>query len=259
MRWRALLQVGHVARRSVLRTLRQPLMIVPSLAFPLLLLALNASGLEAATEIPGFPTDDYLTFALALAFIQGALFATANAGTALAEDISSGFFNRLSLTPLGGAALLIGQLAGAIALGLVQAVVYLAVGFAAGAEVAAGLGGVVVLIALSVLTSAAFGTIGLLMALRTGSGEAVQGLFPVLFVLLFMSSMALPRDLIEQEWFRTVATYNPVSYLIEGVRALLIAGWNGEALALGFGFAGLILVLGTALSALSLKTRMVRT
>ena len=57
------------------------------------------------------------------------------------------------------------------------------------------------------------------------------------FVLFFLSSITLPRDLIEQEWFRTVATYNPVSYLVEGLRSLIITGWDGEALALGFGFA----------------------
>ena len=68
------------------------------------------------------------------------------------------------------------------------------------------------------------------MALRTGSGEAVQGLFPLIFVALFLSSMALPRNLIEKDWFRTVATWNPVSYLLEGIRSLVIVGWDAEAL-----------------------------
>ena len=74
-------------------------------------------------------------------------------------------------------------------------------------------------------------------AFRFGNGEAVQGLFPVLFVFLFLSSMALPRPLIEQDWFRTIATYNPVSYLLEGIRSLFIVGFDGEALALAFGCA----------------------
>ena len=65
----------------------------------------------------------------------------------------------------------------------------------------------------------------------------MQGFFPLFFVLLFLSSINLPRTLIEQDWFRTIATYNPVSYLVEGVRSLVITGWDGEALALGFGFA----------------------
>ena len=252
-------QVGHLARRSILRTLRQPAAIVPSLSFPLLLLAVNASGLDAATEIPGFPTHSYLTFVLAFPFIQGAIFATMNVGQDLARDIQTGFLNRLALTPMTGAALIAGQLAGILALALVQAVVFLAVGLAAGADFEAGLGGIPVLFALSIAFAFAFGAIGALGALRAGSAEAVQGLFPLLFVLLFLSSSSLPRDLIEIDWFRTVATWNPVSYLIEAVRSLFITGWDGEALALGFGFAAVIAVVCLAAASAALRTRLSRT
>lgn len=255
----AVTQVGYLARRSVVRTLRQPAMVVPSLVFPLFLLAINSSGLDAATSLPGFPTDSYLTFALALAFMQGALFATMGAGQSIATDIQLGFFNRLQLTPLRGAALISGQLAGIVVLGLVQGLTYLAIGVAFGAHVEAGLAGVVVLIALSILVSVAFGSLGIALGLRTGSGEAVQGAFPLMFVLLFLSSMALPRDLIEIGWFQTVATINPVSYLIEGFRSLLISGWDGEALALGFGIAVAILAIGIWLATLALRGRMERT
>ena len=85
-----------------------------------------------------------------------------------------------------------------------------------------------------------------LLALRTGTGEAIQGMFPLFFVLLFLSSMSLPRNLIESDWFRALATINPVSYLIEAIRSLIITGWDGQALALGFGIALLILALGLA-------------
>ena len=131
-------QVGQLARRSILRTLRQPAQIVPALIFPLFLLAVNSGGLKDATNLPGFPTDSYLTFALAVPFMQGALFSVMNSGTDLARDIETGFLNRLALTPLRGAALLSGLLAGAVVLGLVQAVTYLLVGLTAGAELAAG-------------------------------------------------------------------------------------------------------------------------
>jgi ABC-2 type transport system permease protein len=74
-----------------------------------------------------------------------------------------------------------------------------------------------------------------------------------------MSSMAMPRDLIATDWFRTIATYNPVSYMIEGIRSLLIFGWDGEALALGFGCAAAILVVALTVASRSMKDRMVRT
>jgi ABC-2 type transport system permease protein len=252
-------QISQVARRSALRTLRQPAQIIPSLVFPLMLLAINASGLQRVTQLPGFPTKSFVTFALAIPFLQGALFGVINAGTDMARDIETGFLNRLALTPLRGSALLVGLLTGSLILGLVQAVAFLIVGAAVGAHFAAGVPGLLVLISLSMLITLGFGALGLVVALRTGSGEAVQGMFPVFFVFLFLSSMSLPRNLIQTDWFRTVATYNPVSYLIEGIRSLLVTGWDGEALALGFGIAAAIAVIALFLASVSLKTRLVRT
>jgi ABC-2 type transport system permease protein len=253
------LQVGMLARRSVIRTLRQPAMVIPALVFPLMLLSINSAGLDSATELPGFPTDSYFEFALAIAFVQGALFSANSAGTNVSADVETGFLNRLSLTPLRRVALLLGQLAGILALGLIQAVTFLAVGIVFGAGIAAGLAGALVIVALSLVISLGFGCIGAFLALRTGSGEAVQGVFPLLFAALFLSSMALPRDLIETDWFRTVATWNPVSYMLEGIRSLVITGWDGEALALGFACAGGLAVLTLAATTAALRTRMART
>src|SRR5215203_7518594 len=234
-------------------------MVVPSLFFPLLLLSINSSGLETATHLPGFPTGSYFQFALAIPFIQGALFSANSAGTNVASDIESGFLNRLSLTPLRRVSLMMGQLTGILALGLIQAVTFVAVGLAVGDGIAAGPGGVVVIVALSLTISLAFGCIGAFVALRSGSGEAVQGVFPLFFAALFLSSMSLPRNLIESDWFRTVADWNPVSYMLEGIRSLMIVGWDAEALALGFGCAGVLALLALVAASSALRTRMVRT
>jgi ABC-2 type transport system permease protein len=252
-------QVAAVAGRSIRRTLRQPAMAIPPLVFPVALMLVNAAGLEPSTMLPGFPTDSFLAFALAVPFIQGALFATMNAGTDLARDIQSGFLNRLSLTSLRGSSLLVGQLAGIVVLGLVQSVFYVAVGLIVGVEFAAGAGGIAVLLVYSLVVSLGFGALGSFLALRTGTGEAVQGMFPLLFVFLFLSSMNTPRELIAVDWFRVAATLNPVSYLIECVRSLIITGWDVKALALGFGIAIVIAVVSLALASWALTQRMTRT
>jgi ABC-2 type transport system permease protein len=251
-------QVLTLARRSVVRTVRQPANVVFPFVFPLLLLAVNAGGLDAATNLPGFPADTYIAFALAIPFIQGALFATMNAGTDLARDIQTGFLNRLALTPMRGVALLAGQLGGIATMGVAQALVYLGVGLLVGVRLETGPAGAVVLLVFAVLISIGFGALGAFAALRTGSGEAVQSLFPVFFVFLFLSSMAMPRNLIEIDWFRTVATLNPVSYLIEGIRSLIVIGWDAEALALGFGIAFAITVVALFLASHALRTRLTR-
>jgi ABC-2 type transport system permease protein len=251
-------QVYLLGRRSVVRTMRQPANVIGPLIFPLFLLAVNSGGLRAETRLPGFPGGSIVAFLLAVPFIQGALFATMNTGTDLARDIQTGFLNRISLTPMRGVALLLGQLGGTITLGLFQAAVYIVVGLAAGVRFASGPAGVLVLLAFYTLVVLAFGALGLFAALRTGSGEAVQGLFPAFFVFLFISSMAIPRNLMGVTWFRDVATGNPVSYLIEGVRSLIVIGWDGEALALGFAVAASVATVAIALAAHALRGRLAR-
>jgi ABC-2 type transport system permease protein len=252
-------QSYEMARRSVLQTIRQPAMVVPPILFPLILMGINVGGLAAATKIPGFPTDSYLDFAIAFPFIQGSLFASINAGSAVARDVETGFLNRLALTPMQRAALLLGNLSGVMVVALISSCIYLAVGFAAGLHFEAGFLGVLVLLVLALLIALAFASLGSFIGLRTGSGEAVQGVFPLFFVFLFLSSSSLPRELIKQDWFRTIATYNPVSYLFEGLRSLIIFGWQGKELALGFGIAGVIAVIGVVGSASALRTRLART
>jgi ABC-2 type transport system permease protein len=133
------------------------------------------------------------------------------------------------------------------------------VGVAFGSGIEAGVAGALVIVAMSLTISLAFGCIGAFVALRSGSGEAVQGVFPLFFAALFLSSLSLPRDLIEIDWFQTVATYNPVSYMLEGIRSLVITGWDGEALALGFACAGGVALIALAAASSALRTRMVRT
>jgi ABC-2 type transport system permease protein len=252
-------QVAAVGRRSVTRTVRQRGLLVFPVLFPLILFAINGSSLSAATKLHGFPTSNYRDFALALPFIQGALFVAVSAGTDLARDIETGFFNRLALTPLRGSALLVGQLGGSVVVACLQSVVYLLVGIATGVGIASGVGGALVLLVLSILIAFGFASLGALLALRFGTGEAVQGIFPLLFVSVFLSSSSLPRNLIKVTWFRDVATYNPVSYLIEGIRSLIITGWDGEALALAFGFALALLAITLTFASAAMKTRLVRT
>ncbi|HEV7882849.1 MAG TPA: ABC transporter permease [Solirubrobacteraceae bacterium] len=252
-------QVGLLAGRAVRRIVRQPAQLVFPVAFPLIMLGINASALDAATKLPGFPSTSYLDFALAIPFMQGALFAALNGGQDLARDIQNGFLDRLALTPMSGAALLAGQLGGALFMGVVSAVIYLLVGLLFGVGVASGVGGAFVLLALAISISFAFACFGTFVALRAGSGEAVQGFFPLFFVLLFLSSAFFPRNLIEQDWFRTIATYNPVSYMVEGIRSLVITGWDAQALLQAFGIAAAAIILFLALSSRALRTRLTRT
>ena len=142
-------QASEIARRSVLQTLRQPAMVIPPILFPLILMGINVGGLDAGDQHPRLPAvDSYLDFAIAFPFIQGSLFASINAGSAVARDVETGFLNRLALTPMQRAAMLLGNLSGVLVVALISSLIYLAVGFAAGLHFEAGVAGVLVLLVL---------------------------------------------------------------------------------------------------------------
>jgi ABC-2 type transport system permease protein len=250
-------QIAPIARRSIARTLRQPVLVVPNLVFPLFLLAVLSAGGSQVTKIPGFPTHSYITFVLGATLIQGSTGAMTMAGNALGSDIETGFLSRIALTPVRTSVVVVAQLAGVALLGLLQASLYLVVGLVFGVSVKTGVGGALVLLAVTLLIVLSFGSVGLLAAVRTGSAERVQGLFAVGLALLFMSSMVMPRNLIKADWFKTIATYNPMSYLVEAPRSLLVSGWDGQALALGCGIAGGIMILALTAAVSSLKRRVV--
>src|SRR5215217_6473233 len=185
MSFSLLTQNSAIALRSILRTARQPAVLVSALLFPMMFFSINAYGLDAAARIPGFPAESYLDFAFAFPLVQAALFGSITAGADLARDIESGFFDRLSLTPMRPVALLVGMLAGIVALGLLQGVVFLAVGILMGVDVRSGLGGMFVIVLLTVLVALGFGGIGAILAIKTGSVEAVESAFPLFFVAIF--------------------------------------------------------------------------
>jgi ABC-2 type transport system permease protein len=122
-----------------------------------------------------------------------------------------------------------------------------------------GVLGALALLARSVFVGVAFAGIGAWLAMATGSPEAVQGIFPLLFVLLFLSTMNLPADFIEKEWFRTIAEWNPVSFIIDAMRSLIIDGWEWDVLLPGLAVTLAIFVVFFGLAARALNRRVQRT
>jgi ABC-2 type transport system permease protein len=243
----------------VVGTFREPGNIGPALAVPLILFAVTSGGLGDITKIKGFPTSSITTWSLTIPFALGSMMLLGTTGTSIATDIEHGFINRLALTPLRSVAVVLAQLVGVLGLGLLQAAVFLGVGFASGAHVEAGVTGTIVLVALFLTGVAGFGALGLLVGLWTGSPAAVAGIAPMAAVFLFLSSMAFPRNLIETDWFRKLATVNPLSYYVEGLRSLIVLGWDKQALAFGFAFTGGLLVVSIVASTWMLKRRLAGT
>lgn len=225
-------QTWALSRRSIMAFVRQPALVVPSLIFPLFFAALGASSFSRATALPGFPpVDSFLEFALAGSIVQGVLFGSVTGGAALATDIELGFFDRLLASPTARISILLGRLAGAGAFGAAQALFFTLVLLPFGVTIDAGPIGLFVIVLSGALTGMAIGGFMAAMGLRTGSSEAVQGSFPLLFIALFFSSAFFPRETMNGV-YQQIANINPISYLVEGIRGLVIEGLTIENVAL---------------------------
>jgi ABC-type multidrug transport system permease subunit len=176
-------------------------------------------------------------------------------GIAFAVDIEMGFTDRLFAAPIPRFAIVLGRLAGTAALGLFASLWFLAIGLVFGAHVEGGIPGALLAMALITASALAVGGIGAAIALRTGSASVVQGLFPLVLVVLFLSSAFFPQVLMIEP-AKTIAEYNPLSFIVEGVRGPIIAGIDAtqtlEAIA---AIAGL-LAFSIALSARALRHRL---
>jgi ABC-2 type transport system permease protein len=247
--------VAVLGRRSILQTFRRPQLVAPLLIFPTLLLAIQSAGVGRAIDLPGFPeVDSFLQFLLPAAMVQSAMFGGNAAGIALAVDIEMGFTDRLLASPIPRFSIVAGRLAGTSVLGFLTALWFLAIGLAFGVPFEEGVPGVLLMIVLVTMSAFAFGTIGAALALRTGSASIVQGTFPLVFVVLFLSTAFFPEDLLVEP-AKAVAKYNPLSFIVDAVRDPVISSFSAGDLLLGLGGIALIGGLGAFLCTRALRHR----
>jgi ABC-2 type transport system permease protein len=166
---------------------------------------------------------------LAGAMMQSLMLAGNSGGIALAVDIEMGFTDRLFAAPISRYTIVLGRLAGTAALGALSAVWFLAIGLIFGAPIEEGVAGALVVIALVTVTAVAVGGVGSAIALQTGSSSVVQGLFPIVFVVLFLSSAFFPANLM-LEPAKTIAAYNPLSLIAAGLRDAIVFGFSGDTM-----------------------------
>ena len=255
-RHQPLAQVRVLARRAILATLRQPPVWLPGILFPLLLAAVNASAFNRATGLPGFPeVDSFFDFLLPASMVQGVMFASVAGGSDIALDIENGFFERLLASPIWRPSILVGRLAGSAVLGALQALLFIGVFSIFGARVHAGLPGILVLVLLAMLMALGIGGITAAIGVRTGLQETVQNSFPLIFILLFLSSAFFPTELMTG-WYQQVAQANPTTWVIDSARHLVIEGWSWKEAGTCLGVAGGLAVLSTAFATSQLRRRL---
>jgi ABC-2 type transport system permease protein len=248
--------VAALGLRSVRQTFRRTQLMAPIIIFPTLLLAIQTGGAGSAIDLPGFPpVDSFLQFMLAGAMMQSLMLAGNSGGIALAVDIEMGFTDRLFAAPISRFTIVLGRLAGTAAMGALAAVWFLAIGLLFGAPIETGVAGALWAIFLVTVSAMAVGGIGAAIALHTGSASIVQGLFPLVLVVLFVSSAFFPQDLMVEP-AKTIAEYNPLSFIVDGLRNPLISEFSASDVGAALLAVAGIGCLGLILSARALRHRL---
>jgi ABC-2 type transport system permease protein len=248
--------VVALACRALRNIARRPQFAAPLVIFPTLFLAVNVGGLSRSTELPGFPAvASFLDFELAGAMTQSLLLGGVSAGIAVALEIETGFFDRLVVSPIPRAAIVLGRLAAAAVVAIAQMAWFLAIGLIFGAEIQGGIPGVLLIALIGSIAGVGFAGIGVVIALRARNASTVQGIFPLVFVVVFVSSAFFPRDLLQSP-ADTIARYNPISYVADGLRDPIVSSVSSTAALEGLAAALGIAVVTTGLAVLSLRTRL---
>lgn len=244
-----------LAGRALRVTLRRPQFLAPMLAFPSLLLAVNTGGLSQATQLPGFPpVPSFFDFQLAAAIAQSLLLGGVGTGIAVALELELGFFDRLVAAPIPRSAIVAGRLLSASCIAAIQVTWFVGLDLIFGSGIEEGIGGLLIVYSISMIAGTGFAAIGITLALRAGNASTVQGIFPLIFVVLFLSSAFFPEDLLTSP-VDVIARYNPLSYVANGIRSPIIGAGDTETVLLGYASAVGILVVFGALALRALHGR----
>jgi ABC-type multidrug transport system permease subunit len=226
------------------RLLRQQLrsgLTYGNLLISLFFLAVYVGAFGEAGAIERLTGADFLTFILPVTILNASI-AGSSAGQVLVADLESGYLRRLLTLPVSRVALVLAPMLVGAVLVCAQAVLVLALGLVLGAEVAAGVGGLLVVLALALLWGLAFAGYSVATGLLTGNAAAAQFATFLFFPLIFVAPTFLPREALEG-WLETAAAFNPTTYVLEGMRALLIDGWDLGPVALATAVIGALCLL----------------
>lgn len=246
--------VFAISRRALRSVLRDPESVIPGFIIPLFFFAVNTGALENFVEASG--DLDYKAFQLPVAIIIAVTGPLSRALT-LVEDVRSGYFDRLMMTPVRRLALLLGLMVADIALVLALTVPVLVLGYAAGVRFETGLTGIVVFVALAAYWGLGFAGFSYAIALKTANAAAVYSSFMIFLPLMFLTPMFIPLEAMSG-WMATVAQYNPVTYLLGSLRSIILVGWEIDEILKGVLSVSAVVFVSLTMALLALTRRVSR-
>ncbi len=243
-----------VAGRALRAIPREPEAIIPAIIIPLFFFIVNVGALSNVSTFAGVA--DYKAFQIPVAIV----FAVTgiSRASALVTDIKSGYFDRLLMTPISRIALLLGLMIADLVLVIVLSIPVLILGLIVGVDFVTGPLGMLGFLAMSGLWGLAFTGFPYAIALKTGNPAAVNSSFLLFFPFSFLTTSFLPKEALSG-WLATAANYNPVTYLLDGLRTIISIGWEWESIGKALLAILIILVISFYMAFTSLRGRVKRT
>jgi ABC-2 type transport system permease protein len=240
-----------LTRRTLIQFPRNPMVLGFSIAPVLMMFVVFGALFEAVKELPGFPTDSYFAYLAPAAVLMTTVPGIANSAVGLATDFQSRYLYKLLTTPASIGSIMAGRLlADGIRL-LVQAGAVLLLAVALGAEIATGVAGALVILLLGTLFGiVTFGVLTANLALRTKDPAAVQAVFPMAFLLIFLTTAYQTEEQVPSGVLRGVMQVNPTEYVLRAMRELMLTGFDWSAIGLA-----LLIIAGLAVIGLPLTIR----
>lgn len=223
----------YLSIRNIKQIWRPILALVPSLFIPIFFFAVNAITLQAFSRVPGFPDVSYKQFIAPVAIFTAIFFSAGNAGIELVQDINNGYFKKLIIMPIARLTIILGKLTEVAVQSILQGTIVVILLLLFGVKFDTGFLGILAMFAMLILFAMAWSCIGMIAALRTENARLVQSMFVLVFPFLYLTTSQTPKSLLPKT-FATITTYNPVTYVIEGTRALVLSNWSNSAIWQGF-------------------------
>ena len=237
---------GRLMRKMV----RVKLLLFFALFQPLLFLLLFSQVFNRLDQLPGFPYDSYLQFLVPSIIALTALNSAFQSGIGMVTDIEDGLLDKFLIAPIRRSSILLGKVMADATRMAMQVLIIVGISLLMGARFETGVLGVLMMILLAACFGIAWAGLSNVIALRTGNGELTMMIgILITFPVLFLSTSFMPSALLPS-WLDVVATFNPITYIVEAVRALVNTGWDWTAIGKAFGVtAGLAVVTFTAATA----------
>jgi ABC-2 type transport system permease protein len=242
----------YLSIRNIKQIWRPVMALIPSIFIPIFFFAVNSASLSAFAKVPGFPNVSYKEFIAPVAIFTAIFFSAGNAGIELVQDINNGYFKKLIIMPIHRLAIVLGKLTEVAVQSVMQGAIVIVLLLAVGVNFATGPLGILAIFAMLTLFAMGWSCIGMIAALRTQNARLVQSMFILVFPFLNLTTSQTPLKLLPPV-FATIATYNPVTYIVEGVRALVLSGWGSSAIWEGFLTSGILFVVMVTLTVLSFQ------